>query len=85
MKEKIEKWLDGYISSMNAYFHYPELKDEGITLCRGNINIHLHTGFDVVTEVLGLDVMVEECRTEYNTFIRKTAKYRGYELVCIEE
>lgn len=85
MKEKIEEWLDGYISTLNAYFHYPELKDEGITLCRGHNNIHLHTGFDVVAEVLGLDVVVEECRTGQITFIRKTAKYRGYDLVCIEE
>lgn len=86
MREKIEKWLDGYIAVMEAYTSYPNLDDEGISLCFGSNYIHLHRGFDTVAEVLGLDVTIEERIDAFKQrYIHKRAKYKGYEICTVKK
>lgn len=86
MKEKIEKWLDGYIAVMDAHLNYPDLRDEGITICEGATHIHLYTGFDIVAEVLGLnvDAKTEESFVDGKTYIHKSAMYKGHKIVGLE-
>lgn len=87
MKEKIEKWLDGYIAAMEAHMNYPNLDDECITLCTRTNYIHLFSGFDIVTQVLGLDVIKEEEVSAFSgkRYIHKSAIYKGYEICSAKE
>ena len=86
MREKIEKWLDGYIAVMMANFNYPDLEDEGISLCTRVDYIHIYEGFDTIADVLGLDVISEErIDLEKRKFIHKTARYKGYKLCAVKQ
>jgi len=87
MKEKIEKWLDGYIAVMLAHSNYPDLSDEQILLCSSINYIHIYEGFDTIAEVLGLDVITEERVHEFSKrkFVHKTATYKGYEICTVKE
>lgn len=86
MKEKIEKWLDGYIAVMEAHKNYPDLDDEQISLCSRINYIHLYEGFDIIAEILGLDVIVEERTDVLNKkYVHKSADYKGYELCYVKE
>lgn len=86
MKEKIEKWLDGYIAVMDAHLNYPDLRDEGITICEGATYIHLYTGFDTIADVLGLNVDVKTEKNIVNDklYIHKSAMYKGHKIVGLE-
>lgn len=87
MREKIEKWLDGYIAVLDAHTSYPDLKDEGIVLCDVATYIHIYTGFDTIADVLGLDVEVttKKSRIDKRIYISKSAVYKGHQLVYLEE